>query len=244
MAPAIIIRKIIKTVHIRLQFFAPHGIALQKSAVIILPVFPRYHGLYLLSGTSASLALMFLFPDGKFLKYRPPPMNHFYLLSQLLCPARHLLITNYRVIFHPTGFPESMIISGKYSFQFFSFLHSTVCFKPYCHRLLTKCNMSFLQFSVTPASLCRHRSLKSLHRHLINTVFRHQITGQIPYGLFSGWFPQRMKIQAVKNQMQISPLHLYRCIVKPAEHLLRIPIQTNTVRSGTFPIIPILPFRQ
>lgn len=128
-----------------------------------------------------------------------------------------------------------MIISGKYSFQFFSFLHSTVCFKPDCHRLLTKCNMSFLQFSVTPASLCRHRSLKSLHRHLINTVFRHQITGQIPYGLFSGWFPQRMKIQAVKNQMQISPLHLYRCIVKPAEHLLRIPIQTNTVRSGTFP---------
>ena len=55
---------------------------------------------------------------------------------------------------------------------------------------------------------------------------------------------EQLKIQAVKNQMQISPLHLYRCIVKPAEHLLRIPIQTNTVRSGTFPIIPILPFRQ
>ena len=66
MAPAIIIRKIIKAVHIRLQFFAPHGIALQKSAVIILPVFPRYHGLYLLSGTSASLALMFLFLSAMF----------------------------------------------------------------------------------------------------------------------------------------------------------------------------------
>ena len=244
MAPTVIIRKVIKAVHIRLQLFAPQGITLQKSAVIILPVFPRYNGLYLLSGTSTSLTLMFLFPDGKFLKYRPPPMNRFYLLSQLLCPARHLLITNCRIIFHLAGFPESMIISGKYRFQFFSFLHSTVCFQPYYHCLLMKRNMRFLQFSVTPASLCRHRSLKSLHCHLINPIFRYQITGQIPYRFFSGWFPQRMKIQAVKNQMQISPLHLYRCIVKPVEHLLRIPVQADAVRSGTFSIVPILPFRQ